>query len=587
MTQNGRIISKLFRTSVVSIIAAAIAAMLGIVIDGIVIGRYLGDDSMASYSLVTPLVNLTTAFSGILTTGAQVICAQHLGAGKVRRARRAFSMCMLMTIVISAILMIGILLLRDQIGVFLGAKNDAVLKLSSDYMLGMVFSIPSVLLLFEFNSLMRLDGDANRVIVAVAVMTVLDIAGDLLNVFVFKLGMFGMGLTTSISYFVALVIMLLHFTKKNIIFRFSLRGLRTKDILDILGTGSSSAVGSASVMVRNTVMNHIMASTAQATVAVAALGVLSTLVTFTSAVMIGIGMTCAMLAGMILGEQDRSAAHSLVSITLKVVLVVGGVLTVVLFVFAHPIASIFGSDMSQDRIELSATGIRMYSISLILSGINNAFVNYSQGMRRMITANLFCFLQNMLFAILPALALAGVLGTNAVWLSYLFSEGLTFTVIIISAAVRKRGLPIKLSDYLFLKEPFGAPEDKLYEASVSGASDVPEISAAIGEFCVRQGADDSTAQTLRMFVEETCDNIIRYGFSDKKKHSIDLRLIRNDDGWTIRFRDNCRLFDPTEWAGENIEDNSEPDTGIKKIYSCAKSVDYLNTLDLNILTIRI
>ena len=87
MKNNGQIISKLFRNSVVSIIAAAIATMIGIVIDGIVIGRFLGTTSMAAYGLVTPIINLTTVFSGILTTGAQINCAQHLGAGSVDKAR--------------------------------------------------------------------------------------------------------------------------------------------------------------------------------------------------------------------------------------------------------------------------------------------------------------------------------------------------------------------------------------------------------------------------------------------------------------------------------------------------------------------
>ena len=92
MKNNGQIISKLFRNSVISIIAAAIATMVGIVIDGIVIGRFLGEDSMAAYGLVTPVINLATAFSGVLATGAQVVCAQRLGSGNANKARRAFSL---------------------------------------------------------------------------------------------------------------------------------------------------------------------------------------------------------------------------------------------------------------------------------------------------------------------------------------------------------------------------------------------------------------------------------------------------------------------------------------------------------------
>ena len=102
MKNDGKIISNLFKKSVISIIAATIATMIGVVIDGIVIGRFLGADSMAAYGLVTPVINLATAFSGILAAGSQVVCAQHLGAGKADRARRAFSMCMVVTALVAA-----------------------------------------------------------------------------------------------------------------------------------------------------------------------------------------------------------------------------------------------------------------------------------------------------------------------------------------------------------------------------------------------------------------------------------------------------------------------------------------------------
>ncbi|MEE3405275.1 MAG: MATE family efflux transporter, partial [Acutalibacteraceae bacterium] len=234
--------------------------MIGVVVDGIIIGRFLGEDSMAAYGLVTPIINLSTAFSGILATGAQIICAQHLGAGDKKSARRAFSMCMIITVIVSAVMMAGVLIFRNDISVLLGAhgKSAHLLQPTADYLLGIVFSFPCVLFLFEFNSLMRLDGDANRVIVAVVVMTLLDIAGDLVNVLIVHGGMLGMGLTTSISYFAALVIMLLHFTKKDISFRFSFKGLRMKDLGEIIATGSSSAVGSASSMLRNAALNQIM-----------------------------------------------------------------------------------------------------------------------------------------------------------------------------------------------------------------------------------------------------------------------------------------------------------------------------------------
>lgn len=589
MESNGKIINKLFRSSVISIIAAAVAAMLGIVIDGIVISRFLGPESMAAYGIVTPVVNMATIFSGVLATGAQVVCAQHLGAGDSKGARRAFSMCMVITVAISVILMSLIIIFRENIAVFLGARGNSakLLPYASDYLLGMVFSLPSVIFLFEFNALMRLDGDANRVIVAVAVMTVLDVAGDLLNAFVIKGGMFGMGMATTISYFIALIIMLLHFTKKDIIFRFSFKGLRLTDLRDILTTGSASAVGSGSAMLRNIVLNRILVATALSSTAVGALGVLNTVYNFTSSTLVGVGMTCAMIAGMILGEQDRTGALHLVKITFKTALIIGAALGVVLFFSADFVANVFKNENGVKMVELAARGLRFYAVSLILYGINNAFVNYTQGLRRMGLSNVFCFLQNFVFVVIPALALVGILDTDAVWLSFIIAEMLTLLAIIVLAGMFKKGIPYRLKDYLFLKEPFGADSDDLYEVSITDIDQVNAASQAVARFCESKNADKKQCCLLSLFVEELGNNTAEYGFSQGKNHSLDIRVVYMEDGWILRMRDNCKAFDPTEWI--KLHESSDPaaNIGIRMVCGMAKSVNYLSTMNLNILTVRI
>lgn len=589
MKNNGQIISRLFRKSVISIIAAAIATMIGIVIDGIVIGRFLGPDSMAAYGLVTPVINLATAFSGILATGAQIICAQRLGAGKADKARRAFSMCMLITIIISVVMVVVMLVFRNDIAVLLGAhgKSAHLLSLTSDYILGIVFSFPCVLFLFEFNSLMRLDGDANRVIVAVVVMTLLDIAGDLVNALVIHGGMLGMGLTTSISYFAALVIMLLHFTKKDIIFRFSLKGLKIKDMADIFVTGSSSAVGSASSMLRNTVLNQIMVATALSSISVAALGVVNTVFNFTSSTMLGVAMTTAMISGMILGEQDRKAAEALIKVTVKACLIVGGVLTVLLLVFADHIAGAFGGEDGAKMVELASRGLRIYSVSIIFYGLNVAFINYTQGMRRMGLSNIICFLVNFPFIILPALALFGIMETDAVWWSFTIGELINLALIFLIAGVKKHGFPFRAKDFLFLKEPFGVPEEDVLDISVTREKEIVPASAAVERFCTDKGANAKQSMMLALFVEELSNNIVQYGFSDEKKHSIDIRVIKRGDGWTLRIRDDCKKFDPVEWIKLHNSDDPTKNIGIRMVCGMAKDVSYLSTLELNNINITI
>ena len=586
--QNSNIIPRLFKTSVISIIVAVIATMVGIVIDGIIIGRFLGADAMAAYGIITPVVNMTGIFSGVLSTGAQVVCAQYLGAGKADKARRAFSMCMLVTVAISALILAGTLIFKTDIATFLGARGASahLLPDAEEYLFGVSFSMPMMIFLFEFNALMRMDGDASRVVIAVAVMTVADIAGDLINVLFIKGGMLGMGLATSVSYLLAGVIMALHFAKKDIIFKPTLKGLKFKDLKDILVTGSSSAVGSASGAARNTVLNRIMVTTALSATAVSALSIMNTVLGFASCVMIGIGMTTSMVAGMILGDRDRSAAEQLIKISLKTCLAIGIPVSALIFIFSEPLARLFINSNDIGLVPLAARALRFYAVSITLYGINNAFVNYTQGIRRMGISNIICFLQNFLYIALPALLLAGRLDTDAVWCAYIIGECATFLTIVTAAAIRKRGIPFRARDYLFLREPFGAPESDIYEVSIRSKSQVPTVSQEVYRFCESKGADRRKCILISLFVEELGNNVAGFGFKAGEDKSLDIRVVRTRHGWNLRLRDNCRAFDPIEWIKIHSDDDPTSNIGIRMVCGMAESINYLSTLDLNVLTIR-
>lgn len=574
MSGSNSIIRHTFRNSVAGIILAAVAVLLGVVIDGIIIGRYLGPDCMAAYTLTAPIISIFTAVSSILSTGVQVICAQRIGANDIPGARRAFSVCMTGTVIISVILTVTAVIFRDNIAVLLGASGDSagLLPLASDYLLGLALAGPAGIFLFEFNSLIRLDGGSTRIIVAVAVMTVLDVIGDLLDVFVFRGGMLGMGLATALSYIVALVIMGLHFLKKDIIFRFSFKGMRITDLRDILFTGAPSAVGAASTALRTLVHNLIMAGTAMSINAVAAFGVLNTVFNFTSCVLIGVAITTSMIAGMILGEQDRKSARELIIIAVKTAVIIGTGLAAVIFIFAAPLASVFGSEDGEVMVELASRGLRFFSVSLIIYGINSVFTNYLQGIRRMGCSLIFSFLHTFVFTAAAAIALAGRLESDAVWLSFGIGEILTLSTFFLLAAVKHKGIPLRAKDFLYLKEPFGEPEDEILNVTVNAQEDILPACEQIKMFCASKNADERQADLLTSYARKHLTDTVRYGFDKSGSNTLEIRLVRHKDRWTMRLRDNCKPFDPT--GSEDIKEE-----GVR--------TEYVNTLSLNVLTVEL
>ena len=92
MKDNAYIIKKMFRGSLMVMILATLTATLGMVIDGILIGSYLGVDAMASYGIAGPAFIVISAIGGIISSGEQTLCAREMGRGRMDEANAVFSL---------------------------------------------------------------------------------------------------------------------------------------------------------------------------------------------------------------------------------------------------------------------------------------------------------------------------------------------------------------------------------------------------------------------------------------------------------------------------------------------------------------
>ena len=91
-------------------------------------------------------------------------------------------------------------------------------------------------------------------------------------------------------------------------------------------------------------------------------------------------------------------------------------------------------------------------------------------------------------------------------------------------------------------------------------------------------------------IEEMACNILKYGFKEGKGNRIDIRLVRKpDDDLIIRIRDNCEGFDPVNYYDMARPDESDPakHIGIRMVFRMVKDINYVNSMGLNNLTVRI
>ena len=219
-------IRKLTRQMLTAQIFSALTVSLCLLIDSIMIGRYLGVDAIAAYQLANPILLMIGALGSMLAAGIQVVCSKSLGLGSQEETNKGYSSAVALAFGVSTALMLLVLIFRGPLATAMGAGGGGELfTQTKGYLSGFIIGAPASMGALILVPFMQLAGQNGLLIAAVLTMTMTDIALDLLNVFVLHGGMFGMGLASSLSYYAALIIGGVYFLSRKCVFRFSLSGM--------------------------------------------------------------------------------------------------------------------------------------------------------------------------------------------------------------------------------------------------------------------------------------------------------------------------------------------------------------------------
>ena len=583
---NDFLISRMFRGSLMVMIVTMITTTIGMLVDGIIIGRFLGVDAMAAYGVVSPAFIVAAAIAGVFSSGVQTLCAKEIGAGRIDKANNIFSLTCIIGGAVGLILNLVMCLFAKPLGAMLGASGSAASLLGevSGYLIGLSFGMVPMIIALCWQPIMQLDADKPMVMISVVLMTASNVAGDLLNAFVFKGGMLGMAIATTISYFVGVFSMVPHFMKKNTVFRFSAKGVDFSETRNLLSTGLPTAVNRVCNTVRTLVLNKMLIKIAGST-AVAALSVQTNASNFFGSAAMGAGMATLLLSGIVVGEEDRTSTKNLV----KTALIQGGIVTIVvtvlLYIFAPAVVSLYISD-DPKTIDMAIRATRFFSLSMPFFLVTQVFMNFFQGSKNLKLANIANIFNEFIFVVGAAICLSQAMGTDGIWLSFPVGKVLMLIMLFVMAAVKVKRFPSKVEDYLFLPDDFDVPDEDKMEISATDQREVVTMAEAARKFCIAKGIEKKRAIYTALCIEEMGNNIITYGFNDKKEHCIDIRLVIKGKGVLLRIRDNCVPFDPKKWMEIHRDDEGGANMGIRIITSLADSVEYVNTMSCNTLIIK-
>ncbi|MFR8355094.1 MAG: MATE family efflux transporter [Parabacteroides sp.] len=169
------------------------------VIDGIVLGRFVGANALASVNLVLPCYSLISAFAIVMGIGGQTLVSISLGRGDKQEANNALRSVFVFLLGMSVVVSLVIFLSAGKIASFLGA-NEVLLPDAVHYIRALVPFFPLLCAMFFGDYIIKAMGHPLYATSVMGMTVVLNIVLDLVFVAVLGWGVMGAGLATGIAF---------------------------------------------------------------------------------------------------------------------------------------------------------------------------------------------------------------------------------------------------------------------------------------------------------------------------------------------------------------------------------------------------
>lgn len=203
------------------IIGFALPVLLGLAFqqaytltDTIIIGRQLGENSLAAVGSTSAVVSLMFNIINGLVTGFAILIAKNFGAGDHAEMRRTIARTITFSGAAAALIILGIALFIDPLLHALDTPAG-IYEEARTYLFIVDIGLVATLIYNLESSILRAVGDSVIPLVILVISTILNIGLDLLMVVGLQMGVAGAALATVIAQLVSAIVCLVYLIKKR------------------------------------------------------------------------------------------------------------------------------------------------------------------------------------------------------------------------------------------------------------------------------------------------------------------------------------------------------------------------------------
>ena len=344
----------ILRLAIPTIISMLVTTFYNLV-DTLFIRQLENDSMVAAVGVVLPLMSIIQAFGFFCGHGSGNYISRALGRRDTQDAETMASTGFFYAVVFGLAISVFGLLFSDGLGILLGAKTEATLASTVDYMRWILISCPFQCGAIVINNQLRMQGNAMFAMVGLTTGAVLNCvldplfifgAGDLLfdgaftMPFGLGMGVGGAALATALSQIVSFILLTIGMLRSDTI-RLKVNRIRLRYFSGIVQGGLPSLARQGLASVATACLNHavglflldgVMIDAVQA-----AMTGVSKITLFLSSALIGFGQGFQPVCGFNYGAKKYGRVIDAYAFCVKVAAVALVIFSVLGFVFAVPI----------------------------------------------------------------------------------------------------------------------------------------------------------------------------------------------------------------------------------------------------------
>lgn len=411
-------------TYVFPAIIGQVAFFLFTIVDGIFVGRGVGENALGAVNIVNPFVMIVNALYLLVTIGGAAVAAVRHGRGDKDGANHAFMHSFTLMVILAVILTVIGTCFTKPVGRLLGA-NAVYLPYVADYLFWYsAFIIPSAMaILLQF--FCRNDGSPVLVMAAMLSASALNIFLDWLFVFPMQKGVAGAAVATGISQTFSFLLLATHFVFRKGDLRICKFKWENTLLKKIIVRGMPEALAQFAMPVATLWMNIVLIDKL-GELAVNTFGVISYVASFAMAIFLGVSEGVQPLFGQAYGEKNDSDLHFYFKAACLTGLTGSVVVYIALLFTSGAISKLFVTDIA--TIEYVTQVLPAYASGFIMMSLNVLISTYLYSTKRTTQAVILNVLRGFVFTMATILVLPNILNASIIWFAFAIYEALSLVV---------------------------------------------------------------------------------------------------------------------------------------------------------------